>query len=106
MPAGLLQCLTRGFHGEQNEAIHLLLFLGWSRQVRIETRLRVIRQGRHRTADLGRQIGNHLIRQITQPGTPGQQPLPDHFDTAPQRRHQAHACYNHTTIIHTAHTSI
>ena len=31
------------------------------------------------------QIGNHLIRQITQPGTPGQQPRPDRFDTAPQR---------------------
>ena len=105
LPTRLLNGLTRRFHGKQDEPIHLLLFFGRCRPIRVKTRLRILCQGWHRPADLGRQIGHHLVRQVAQPRTPGQQPRPDRFDAATQRRHQPHACHYHSTITHTATTS-
>lgn len=85
MPAGLLQRLPSRFHGKHDEAIHLLLFLGRRRTIRIKSGLGVFLHRRHTAADPGRQISHHSVRQITQPGTPGQQTLPDDFNITAQR---------------------
>lgn len=84
MPTGLLQRLPRRFHGKHDEAIHFLLFLGRRRTIRIKSGLGILLHRRHTAADPGRQISHHSVRQITQPGTPGQQTLPDDFNITAQ----------------------
>jgi hypothetical protein len=51
-PTGLFDSLLSGPQCEQDEAVHLLLFLGRRGGVGIEPRFRVISQGRYRPTDL------------------------------------------------------
>jgi hypothetical protein len=56
------QRLPRRLHGEQNEAIHFLLFFRWRGAIGIETAFGVLRQRWHYAADAGGQISAHRFR--------------------------------------------
>lgn len=90
-PAGLRQGLLRGGQGEEDEAVHLALFLGGQQQVGIEAGLRVPGTVGDLAADADGQVADQLRRELGDARLPGQQALPYGFDSAAQRADRAHA---------------
>ena len=90
-PAGLGQGLLRGGQGEEDEAVHLALFLGGQQQVGIEAGLRVLGAVGDLAADADGQVADQLRRERGDARLPGQQALPYGFDSAAQRADRAHA---------------
>jgi hypothetical protein len=95
-PLSLADRLLCGENRHLDEAIHLLPILVGDEPSRVKSCFRIVIDRRNHAAYFRGNIGHQSIGQSSDPGSTGNETVPDSFDTTTKRGDDPHSSYDNT----------